>query len=123
MSAETRGILTNKEMIAIDQDSLGFAAFKMDLPDSLEVWVKPLKNSGLALCFFNRTATSGKLNLAWKDLVIKDDFSGVDIHFDKQTYSYKDLWQKQSVYALTNKNFTRELAPHAVIVLRLAPAK
>ena len=97
MSAETRSILTNKEMIAIDQDSLGFAAFKMDLPDSLEVWVKPLKNSGLALCFFNRTATSRKLNLAWKDLVIKDDFSGVDIHFDKQTYSYKDLWQKQSV--------------------------
>jgi alpha-galactosidase len=122
MSAETRGILTNKEMIAVDQDSLGFAAFKMDLPDSLEVWVKPLKNRGLALCFFNRTVTSRKLNLAWKDLVIKDDFSGVDIHFDHQTYSYKDLWQKQSVNALANKNFARELPPHAVIVLRLAPS-
>jgi len=123
MSAETRSILTNKEMIAVDQDSLGIAAFKMALPDSVELWVKPLKNKGLALCFFNRTETLRKINLTWKDLVFKDNFSGIDIHLNSEPYAFKDLWQKQSGFVLANKNFTRELAPHAVIVLRLTTAK
>ena len=45
MSAQTRSILTNRELIAVDQDSLGIAAFKLVMPDSIEMWVKPLKNA------------------------------------------------------------------------------
>jgi alpha-galactosidase len=122
MSADTRGMLTNKEMIAVDQDSLGIAAFKMDLPDSLEIWVKPLKNGDLALCFFNRTGSEKKINLNWNDLILTDQLSGMDIHFNKQTFLYKDLWQKGTRFARTDKRFTRDLAPHAVFVLRLTPA-
>ena len=87
MSAATRSILTNKEMIAIDQDSLGIAAFKMPLSDSVELWVKPLKNGELALCFFNRTETTRKINLNWKDLVLQDQLSGMNIHFDHRRLS------------------------------------
>ena len=127
MSAETRSILTNKEMIAVDQDSLGFAAFKMLMPDSLELWVKPLKNGELAFCFFNRTETTRKINLKWKDLNIDDPFSNTHIHFEKPAegktaYIYKDLWQPGNKIEVTDKNFIRELAPHAVIVLKLSPA-
>jgi alpha-galactosidase len=121
MSAQTRGILTNAELIAVDQDSLGIAAFKMVMPDSLEVWVKPLQHKELVLCFFNRTGTAKKINMAWKDLIITDKFSGMDIHFDKQAYLYKDLWQKGTGFARTDKNFAHELAAHSVIVLRLTP--
>jgi alpha-galactosidase len=88
MSAQTREILTNKEMIDVDQDERGIAAFKMMMPDSLELWVKPLKNKELALCFFNRMGSSKKINLNWKDLIISDSFSGMDIHFEKQFFLY-----------------------------------
>ncbi len=118
MSVETRGILTNKEMIAVDQDSLGISAFKMNLPDSLEVWVKPLQNKELALCFLNRTASTKKINLDWKNLTITDPRSGMDIHFDKQTYSIRDLWLKKNS-GTTEKNFEQYIPTHAVIVLKL----
>ncbi len=86
MSPQTREILTNKEMIAVDQDERGISAFRMVLDDSLELWVKPLKNNEVALCFFNRTAGSKKLNLNWKDLNISDAQSGLEIHFDNQFF-------------------------------------
>src|ERR1700752_4614946 len=72
MTAQTRDILTNKEMIDIDQDARGIAAFKMVMPDSLELWVKPLKNDEMEFCFFNRTGSTRKMVLDWKDLNISD---------------------------------------------------
>lgn len=125
MTADTRGILTNKKLIAIDQDSLGFAAYKMSLPDSVELWVKLLKNGELALCFFNRTDIKRKINLNWQDLVIDDQLSGAHFRFEKYVkgkpfYSYSDQWQTGNSVEVADKNFVRELAPHAVIVLKLA---
>jgi alpha-galactosidase len=120
MSAQTKGILTNREMIAVDQDSLGFAAFKMIMPDSLEVWVKPLKNKELALCFLNRTGINRKLNLHWDDLNISDKFSGIDIHFENQKFSIRDLWEKKNL-GTTTGNFDREIPVHDVVVLKLVP--
>jgi alpha-galactosidase len=122
MSAQTRDILTNKEMIAVDQDSLGIAAFKMPLADSLELWVKPQAGGSPVLCFFNRTGSAKKINLNWNDLIIEDRLSGMNIHFDKQVYLYKDLWQKGSGFGKTNKNFEHQLPSHSVIVLKLTPA-
>lgn len=121
MSAATRGILTNKDLIAVDQDSLGIAAFKMMMPDSLELYVKPMKDGSFALCFLNRTANSRKINLDWKDLIISDQKSGMDIHFARQMFKYRDLWQAD-MSGSTNKKLVRETPAHAVIVLRFEPA-
>jgi len=43
MSKTTLEILTNKEAVAIDQDSLGIQGFRQTNADSLEIWYKPLK--------------------------------------------------------------------------------
>ena len=43
MSKETREILTNKEVIAVNQDALGVEGFKYSAKDGVEVWFKPLK--------------------------------------------------------------------------------
>jgi alpha-galactosidase len=121
MSAQTKTILTNKEMIAVDQDSLGIAAFKMVFPDSVEVWIKPLQSKSFVLCFLNRTSSPRKINLSWKDLNITDPQSGLDVHFDRQAFSYRDLWQKENSGKAT-KSFVREIASHDVIVLKMDPA-
>jgi alpha-galactosidase len=121
MSPQTREILTNKEMIAVDQDERGISAFRMSLEDSLELWVKPLKNNEVALCFFNRTSGSKKLKMDWKELNISDSQSGLEIHFDNQFFSMRDLWLKKDI-GKTDKKFEREIASHEVIVLKLVPA-
>jgi alpha-galactosidase len=122
MTSQTREILTNPEMIAIDQDERGIAAFKMMLPDSLELWVKPLKNNELALCFFNRTGAAKKIQLNWKDLQISDTQSGLDLHFDKQIFALRDVWTKKDMGS-TDKNLERELASHDILVFRLKPVR
>jgi alpha-galactosidase len=121
MSPQTRDILTNKEMIAVDQDTRGISAFKMVLPDSLEMWVKPLKNNELAICFLNRTGSSKKIDLEWKDLNISDAQSGLEIHFDNQYFSLRDLWLKKDA-GKTDKKLERAIASHEVIVFKLSPA-
>ncbi len=121
MSQQTRDILTNKEMIAVDQDALGIAAFKMVIPDSLELWVKPLKNNELAICFLNRTGSSKKIDMEWKDHNISDAQSGLEIHFDNQYFTLRDLWLKKDV-GKTDKKLIREIASHEVIVFKLVPA-
>jgi alpha-galactosidase len=120
MTPQTRDILTNKEMINVDQDERGIAAFKMTMPDSLELWVKPLKNNELALCFFNRTDATRKIDLDWKDLNISDGMSGMDIHFDRQLFTLRDLWAKKEL-GKTEKKLKRSLDSHDVLVLRLKP--
>ena len=121
MSPQTRDILTNKELIAVDQDARGIAAFKMVMPDSLEMWVKPLKNNELAICFLNRTGNSKKIDLDWKDLNISDAQSGLEIHFDNQYFSMRDLWLKKDA-GKTDKKLVREIASHEVIVFKLVPS-
>ena len=121
MSAETGAILTNREMIAIDQDPRGIAAFKILLPDSVELFVKPLDNNELALCFFNRTSQPRKINLNWPDLVLSDSFSGTDVHFDKTVFTVHEIWSGKNA-GDTKTKFNQQLPSHDVIVLRLKPA-
>jgi alpha-galactosidase len=90
------------------------------MPDSLELWVKPLKNNELALCFFNRTDATRKIDLDWKDLNISDGMSGMDIHFDRQLFTLRDLWAKKEL-GKTEKKLKRSLDSHDVLVLRLKP--
>ncbi len=121
MSAATTGILTNKEMISVDQDPRGISAFKMILPDSLEVWIKPLESNAFVLCFLNRTGSSKKINMNWNEMNISDTQSGLDVHFDKQIFTLRDLWLNKNV-GTTAKSFKQEIASHDVVVLELKPA-
>jgi alpha-galactosidase len=120
MSAETKEVLTNREMIAIDQDPRGISAFKLPMPDSLEVWVKPLINNELALCFLNRTGSTRKLNLNWSDLNLTDQLSGLNIHFSTGAFTIRDLWLKKNL-GTTGKSFVQEIPTHGVVVLKLVP--
>lgn len=118
MSEVTRRILTNKQMIAIDQDERGIAAFKMPMMDSLELYIKPLKNNGYALCFFNRTASTRKFEFNWKDLHISDTLSHTDIQFNKEQLNIRNLWSPE-YSGTTLGRFKYEIASHDVIVLKL----
>ncbi|RDJ93981.1 glycoside hydrolase family 27 protein, partial [Lacticaseibacillus rhamnosus] len=54
-------ILTNKEVIAIDQDPLGKQATRVAKDGDLEVWARPLSGGAYAVGLFNRGAATAKV--------------------------------------------------------------
>ena len=122
MSPEVVDILTNNELIAIDQDPLGIQGFKYLVKDNWEVWAKPLDKGDLALCFLNRTLEPVKVDLDWKEYPVKDDEFHYYYLFNEKEYKIRDLWLKKEI-GTTAKPFSTQIGAHDVIVLRLSPVK
>jgi alpha-galactosidase len=119
MSKETLEILTNTEVIAVDQDSLGVQGFRNnDNADGLELWAKPLSHGDWALCFLNRTGAPVALDVDWTKNVITDDISGKSFDPGKQVYALRDLWKKRDL-GTTEKRLKTEVASRDVLLLRL----
>ena len=106
MSPETKSILLNKEVIAVDQDPLGKEGDRVSAVGPLEVWSKPLAGGAMAVALFNRTTGATQMTLRLKDVGWKG------------TAVARDLWTHQDVGALSDeKTFT--VPGHGVVMLRL----
>ena len=68
MSATTREILLNREVIAVDQDSAGHQGHRIAQSGDLEVWAKPLADGGQAVALFNRGAATATMTVHWIEL-------------------------------------------------------
>jgi hypothetical protein len=75
MSASTRSILTNREVIAVDQDSRGLQGVKIsEDSQGLQVYSKVLDGSGRrAVALLNRTSAPAALSVRWADLGLTSD--------------------------------------------------
>lgn len=94
MDTETKEILTNKEVIAVNQDKLGQQARRfMDMGEK-EIWAKPLANGELAVCFLNRTESVWKLNYDWHKQTI---YFADQVNMRKNEYVIRDLWKHQNI--------------------------
>lgn len=118
MAADVKKILTNREVIAVNQDPLGNQAIRfLDLGEK-EVWVKFLENDELAVCFFNRSDFAWKENYNWGRLNIYH--KGKAIRFKKRNYRIRDLWKQQNLNNTRNP-IKLNVPPHGVLLLRLTP--
>lgn len=118
MSSETIGVLTNKKVIAIDQDSLGIQGFKHIDEDDFEVWVKPLTDGNLAVCFLNRSASPMELDFEWKTQKVVDPDFDFSYEFVNTTYSLLDVWSgKRGV--TTKKPLKTTIPGHDVLMYKL----
>jgi len=72
MSGTSKDILTNKEVIAVDQDEARIEGFLYKTIDSIEVYVKPLSENNWSICFLNRSAETKNINFNCQDEVISD---------------------------------------------------
>ena len=116
---EILDILTNKEIIALDQDSLGIQCFKFIDNVDWQIYLKPLSKGDFAACFLNRGEKVMKIDFNWKAYYINDGDNNVSYDCNKNTYKIRDLWAKKDI-GNTNENFKTDLQPHDVIVLRLS---
>lgn len=118
MTKETREILTNREVVAINQDALGIGAFPAISEDGLEVWAKPLSNGDWAICFLNRGTAAKIVSFDWKKNFIKDDFAQRQFDARKDTYKIRNLWAKKDL-GTTDMILKTTIPPHDVVMFRL----
>ena len=112
MSPATRDILTNPEVIAVDQDSLGVQGMLVrEGPPELQVWSKPLKDGARAVALLNRGDTAAKVTGRFDRLGLRADSATV-----------RDLWARAD-----RGRFKREYATtvpsHGVVMLRVTPIR
>ncbi len=118
MPAETKEILENREVIAVDQDSLGVEGFRYSSDDSLEVWFKPLEKGDWAMCFLNRSLSPRKINFDFQKEAVSDSISGRNADFGKITYALRNLWTGKDI-GTTRAPLNAVVPGHDVLMLRL----
>lgn len=118
MSSETIEILTNKEAIAIDQDSLGVQGYKHIDEEDFEVWVKPLVDGNLAVCFLNRTTDSMDISFDWTANAMNDPDFDYAYDFNETQYALFDVWANKKM-GTTKKTLKASIPGRDVLMLKL----
>jgi alpha-galactosidase len=104
----TLSLLTNDEVIDVDQDPLGKPGHRVYKKEDTEVWVKQMEDGSYVAGLFNRGETEALVTAYWADLNI----SG------KQ--NVRDLWRQYDLGAYTDL-YAASVPPHGVIMIRLWP--
>lgn len=110
MPAEIKDILTNTEVIAIDQDSLGAQGRRVRKDGPLEVWAKKLQDGGAAVVLFNRGNTEAPIAVSWLEAGLRYDAEPM----------VRDLWAKRDLGRLKGP-FAPTVPPHDVVMIRVTP--
>jgi alpha-galactosidase len=106
MTEDTRSILLNREVIAVDQDKLGIQGDRVHAEGPYEVWMKPLSGGARAVALFNRNGYPYPMTF---------EFSAVG--FDGPVQA-RDLWAHKDLGTLAG-SYTVSVPPHGVVLLRL----
>lgn len=108
----TYSLLTNDEILDLNQDELGRAADCVEHSDAADIWMKPLADGSQAVAFFNRF------------------YEDRDFTFDCRRYGIADGWSVRCVWAQKDLGVVRRgkwtvkaVPPHATLVVRFSPPK
>ena len=111
---KTYKIVTNRDMIAIDQDKRGIQGRRIKTTVSLvDILVKPLENKELAVCLFNKGEMTSKAEVSITELT---SLGFIDLPKAKE-YEVKDIWAEQ-IFTSQDK-ISAELPKHSVKVYRI----
>lgn len=122
MDKVTLKTLTNKEVIAVNQDSLGIQGFRYLDENNIETWAKPLANGDWAIAFVNMNNDTYELNFNWKKHELSDALFKKFANLDKTDYSIRDLFNQKNL-GLTNIPLNAKIGTHDVLFVRLIKNK
>lgn len=107
----TRAILLNRDLIAVDQDSLGAQGTLISQQNGLlQVWMKPLADGSRAVALLNRSGAPAEIGISLKRLGLTATSAAV-----------RDLWAHADRGAVTDR--VRATVPaHGVVMVRVKPA-
>lgn len=86
MSDSAREILTNSEVIAVNQDWGGTQGYKLRDDGDTEVWMKPMSDGSRAVVLLNRSATTAAVSTTASELGLKSS----------RAYAVRDLWSQET---------------------------
>jgi len=112
MDADTRRILTNADVIAVDQDPLGQQGRRIWKQGDLEIWSRPLKDGDHAVVLFNRGKAPAAMRVDWTQLQLPAG----------QKADVKDLWSKRVSKGVAG-GYGGTVASHGVIMVRVTPVR
>ena len=106
MTKETLEILTNPEVIAVDQDPLGVQGHRVWQEGPLEVWMKPLADGSKAVGLFNRSESG---------LPISVRFAAIGVGHSAQV---RDLWARKDLGTIAEK-YTADVPRHGAVLIKV----
>src|SRR6185312_1907061 len=108
MTQEIHDILTNKDVIAIDQDPDGHQANRVAKNGDLQIWSRPLARGATAVALFNRATADAPITVKWSDF-----------GFRSAAKKARDLWSHSDV-KVGKTDYTATVPGHGVVLLRLS---
>ncbi|GFP86609.1 alpha-galactosidase [Phtheirospermum japonicum] len=115
ITAETLEILSNEEVIAVNQDPLGVQGRKVYAsgPDGCyQVWAGPLSEQRLAVVLWNRCSKTGTITAKWSVLGLESSIS----------VSVRDLWKHEYVLKEYLASFSARVDAHACEMYIFTPS-
>ncbi len=103
----TLGLVTNAEVIAVDQDVLGKPARRIPLGENRFAWVKPLEDGSLAVGLFNTDEIEGEVSFPLQSLGLG------------RTFKVRDVWRQKDLGQFSGE-FKTLVNSHGVVLLRLS---
>lgn len=107
----TLSLLTNDEVIDVNQDPLGLQAAPIWRDgNSKVIYVKHLEDGSVAVGLFNRGEKPAEMKFTLRQLGMRG------------TKTIRDLWRQQDIATLElGETYTAEVAPHGVVLLKVGP--
>ena len=110
MTSDTKEILLNKEVIAVDQDALGQQGRRVKKTGDLEVWAKQLHDGGRAVALVNRGAATADISVDWTDIGYPENVSA----------SVRNLWTAKELPKRTG-SYSAQVPSHGVVMVTIKP--
>jgi alpha-galactosidase len=111
MTPEVRAILTNKDVIAIDQDPLGREGFRYKADQGIETWAKELSHGEWAVCVLNTASTPAGVTVDWGSLTF----------LTNAYYRVADAWTGKPIGRNSSEPWSGPVESHDVALFRLKP--
>jgi alpha-galactosidase len=106
----TTDLMTNPEVLAINQDALVKAARRVSARERLEVWARPLADGRVAVGLFNRGLTAARVGASWQELGV----SGAE--------TVRDVWAHRDIGTF-NGRYDAVVPAHGAVLVTLAPRR
>lgn len=105
----TLNLLTNDEVLAVNQDPLGHQAHRVSSKDGREIWVKELEDGSEAVGLFNRNESPARVTAQWSDLGLTG------------SQKVRDLWRQKDLGSFSSE-FGIDVPAHGAALIRVQGA-
>lgn len=105
MKPEIIEILTNQEVIAINQDKMGKQGRRIRNNEDIEIWMKELSNNRRAVVLLNKSNKTVDIEVNWSEIGLKGRLE------------VRDLWQHKNLGKFRKLFVAKNIQSHEALVI------